>query len=327
MLMSMQPNLPTDLLRAFVTVIDLDGYTSAAAALGRTQSAISQQVRRLEALIGQPLLQFSGGRITLTDAGRQLDPMARQLLRLNDDIVAGFRAERLTGWLKVGVPTDFSNDAMLRAISGFAVCHPGIRIEVTSRQSRDLLAALASDALDLALAIAPQDAMPWMMQSFSLRPSWAITAGSSPDLSRPVPLVRHPDPCEYADRMRTALRAAGLRWQTVLVSDDLEGLIAATRAGLGLTALTPATFVPGLRAVAPDEGLPALAPLRIGLFYKHARLNSAGQGLARHLMDGFTAPAGTKATCAGSTDRGQDRTRHRSTEAQINPSTNGAVHK
>jgi DNA-binding transcriptional LysR family regulator len=174
-------------------------------------------------------------------------------------------------------------------VSAFAVQHPDIRIEVTSRQSRDLLAALAADALDLALAIAPQDAMPWMMQSFSLRPSWAITADKTPDLTRPIPLIRHPDPCEYADRMRAALRAAGLRWQTVLVSDDLEGLIAATRAGLGLTALTPATLASGLRSVAPDEGLPALAPLRIGLFYKHARLKSAGQGLARHLMSGFIA--------------------------------------
>ena len=285
----MQPNLPTDLLRAFITVIDLDGYTPAAAALGRTQSAISQQLRRLEALLGQPLLQFRAGQIVLTDAARQLDPMARQMLRINDDIVAGFQAERLTGWLKVGVPTDFSNDAMLRAVSAFAVQHPDIRIEVTSRQSRDLRVALAADTLDLALAIAPSDVMPWMMQSFSLRPSWAIAVEKSPDLSRPVPLIRHPDPCEYADRMRSALRVAGLRWQTVLVSDDLEGLIAATRAGLGLTALTPATFAPGLRAVAPEEGLPLLGTLRIGLFYKHARLKSAGQGLARHLMAEFTA--------------------------------------
>lgn len=288
-LLTMQPNLPTDLLRAFITVVDLDGYTPAAAALGRTQSAISQQLRRLEAIIGAPLLQFSAGRITLTDAARQLDPMARQMLRINDDIVASFQAERLAGWLRVGVPTDFSNDAMLRAISAFAVQHPDIRIEVTSRQSRDLRTALAADALDLALAIAPEDDMPWMMQSFSLRPSWAIATGRSPDLSRPVPLIRHPDPCEYADRMRAALRSAELRWQTVLVSDDLEGLIAATRAGLGLTALTPATLAPGLRTLSEGDGLPPLAPLRIGLFYKHARLKSAGLALARHLMGGFTA--------------------------------------
>lgn len=216
--------------------------------------------------------------------------MARQMLRINDDIMAGFQAERLTGWLKVGVPTDFSSDAMLRSISAFAVLNPDIRIEVASRKSRDLLAGIAADALDLALAIAPQDAMPWMMQSFSIRPSWAVAVDKTIDLSRPVPLIRHPDPCEYSDRMRSALRVAGLRWQTVLVSDDLEGLIAATRAGLGITALTPATLAPGLRALGPDEVLPALAPLRIGLFYKHARLKSAGQGLARYLMSGFIAP-------------------------------------
>lgn len=286
----MQTNLPTDLLRAFVTVVDLGGYTAAAQALGRTQSAISQQLRRLEALIGHPLLLSQAGQIVLTDAARLLDPQARQLLRLNDDIVAGFEAERLSGWLRIGVPTDFSNIPMQRAIAAFAAQHSGIRIEVTSRLSRDLRQALAADRLDLALAIAPEDGMPWLVQSFALRPFWALT--ERPDLSRPLPLVRHPDPCEYGDRMRSALRGAGLSWRTVLVSDDVEGLISATRAGIGITALTPSTLAEGLRRADAQDGLPDLAPLRIGLFYKHARLKSAGHALAKHLLSRFAAPAG-----------------------------------
>lgn len=282
----MAQNIPTDLLRAFVTVIDLGGFTRAATALGRTQPAVSQQLRRLEELIGQPLLRAEGGQIRLSEAAQRLDPLARQMLRLNDDIVASFADERLSGWLRVGVPTDFSNAFLLRAISDFAAAHPGVRIEMASRLSRDLRAGLAGDDYDLVVAIAPEDGMPWLVQGFAAQPFWALpeTAGPLPEV---LPLVRHPDPCEYAERMRAALRAAGRRWRTTLVSADVEGLAAAVRAGLGVTALTPATLAPGLRAARPEDGLPPLAPLRIGLFYKHARLGKAGHGLAQWLLARF----------------------------------------
>lgn len=282
----MATNIPTDLLRAFVTVIDLGGFTRAATALGRTQPAISQQLRRLEDLIGAPLLRAEAGQIRLSEAAQRLDPLARQMLRINDDIVAGFADERLSGWLRVGVPTDFANAFLLRAISDFAAAHPGVRIDMASRLSRDLRAGLAADEHDLVVAIAPQDGMPWLVQAFTAQPFWALAeaAGPLPDL---LPLVRHPDPCEYADRMRSALRAAGRRWRTTLVSADVEGLAAAVRAGLGVTALTPATLAPGLRAARPADGLPPLDPLRIGLFYKHARLGKAGHGLAQWLLARF----------------------------------------
>ncbi|SEN46239.1 DNA-binding transcriptional regulator, LysR family [Gemmobacter aquatilis] len=280
----MPTNIPTDLLRAFVTVIDLGGYTRAAEALGRTQPAISQKLRRLEAIIGQPLLLAEAGQIRLTDAARTLDTLARQMLRINDDIAASFADERLSGWLRVGVPTDFSNAFMLQAIADFAAAHRGVRIEVSSRASRDLRTALAAEELDMIFAIAPEDGMPWLVQSFRVTPFWAISAAVQLDPAAPVPLLRHPDPCEYADRMRSALRDAGRPWRTLLVCNDVEGLVAAVRAGLGVTALTPATLAAGLRRADVGDGLPPLAPLRIGLFYKHARLSRAGHGLAQSLL-------------------------------------------
>lgn len=88
------------------------------------------------------------------------------MLRLNDDGVAEFEAERLSGRLRVGVPTDFSNAPMQRAIAEFAAQHSRIKIEVTTRLSRDLPQALAADQLDLTIAIAPEDGMPWLVQSF-----------------------------------------------------------------------------------------------------------------------------------------------------------------
>ena len=84
-------NLPTDLLRTFVTVLDLGGYTRAAELLGRTQPAISLQMRRLEGIVGTKLVTLQGRDLRLTEDGEILSMYARQILRLNDDAVAKFQ--------------------------------------------------------------------------------------------------------------------------------------------------------------------------------------------------------------------------------------------
>lgn len=281
----MPKNIPTDLLRSFVTVVDLGGFTKAARALGRTQPAISLQIRRLEDLLQTKLIRTSGRQFRLTDDGVALGPYARQLLRLNDDIIAHFADSALAGWIRVGVPTDFSHSFLLEAISGFAARHPDVRIEIESLLSAELRDALVNDQLDISLAIVPEGDVPYLVESTTVHPFWAIRDGLHLDPRKPVPLVRHPDPCEYATRMRNALRTSGRGWRSVLVSRDIEGLQSAVLAGLGATALTPATLLPGMRVAREDEGFPKLAPLSIGLFYKHAVLHDAGHALAQHLLD------------------------------------------
>lgn len=284
----MLTNVPTDLLRTFVTVVDLGSYTRAAEALGRTQPAISLQVRRLEDLLRTQLINTEGRQFRLTDAGVALGPYARQILRLNDDIVAHYAAEALSGWIKVGIPTDFSNAFLLGAITRFAASHPDVRIEVESRLSRTLRQDIAADRLDLVVAVAPSQDEAYLVNSASITPIWAVADSFALDRQAALPLIRHPDPCEYVDRMRNALRLSGRAWQTKLVSGDVAGLQAAILAGIGASALTPATLVPGLRVGTQAEGFPPLEPLRIGLFYKHARLSKAAHGLAQWLMQQVT---------------------------------------
>jgi len=281
----MPKNIPTDLLRSFVTVVDLGGFTRAANALGRTQPAISLQIRRLEEMLNTKLIRTSGRQFRLTDDGVALGPYARQLLRLNDDIVSHFADKSLEGWIRVGVPTDFAHSFLLEAITGFAARHEDVRIEIKSMVSSDLREALAGDRLDITAAILPDKDVPFLVETREVQPFWAIKDGVYPDSSSPLPVVRHPDPCEYATRMRNALSRSRRGWRTMLVSRDVEGLQAAVLAGLGATALTPATLLPGMRVGREDEGFPQLSPLRIGLFYKHAVLGEAGHALAQHLLD------------------------------------------
>lgn len=284
----MLTNVPTDLLRTFVTVVDLGSYTRAGEALGRTQPAISLQIRRLEELLRTQLINTEGRQIRLTDGGVALGPYARQILRLNDDIVAHYAAEALSGWIKFGLPTDFANAFLLGAITRFAASQPDVRIEVESRLSRDLRGDLAADRLDMVVAIAPTQDEAYLVNTATITPIWAVADSFRWEEKSTLPLVRHPDPCEYADRMRNALRGSRKAWKTKMVSGDVAGIQAAVLAGIGASALTPATLLPGLRVGTLAEGFPPLAPLWIGLFYKHARLSKAAHGLAQWLMQQIT---------------------------------------
>ncbi|MEJ6389308.1 LysR substrate-binding domain-containing protein [Gymnodinialimonas ulvae] len=281
----MPNNIPTDLLRSFVTVVDLGGFTKAAKALGRTQPAISLQIRRLEDILQTKLIRTSGRQFRLTDDGVALGPYARQMLRLNDDLIAYFSDSALAGWIRVGVPTDFSHSFLLEAISEFAARHPDVRIEIESMLSSDLRVALANDRIDISVALVPEGDVPYLVETTTVEPLWAVKKDVLFDRKAPIPIVRHPDPCEYASRMRNALRMSGRSWRTQLVSRDVEGLQSAVLAGLGATALTPATLKPGMRVAGEDERFPKLAPLKIGLFYKHAVLHDAGHALTQHLLD------------------------------------------
>jgi DNA-binding transcriptional LysR family regulator len=281
----MLTNVPTDLLRAFVTVVDLGSYTKAAEVLGRTQPAVSLQIRRLEDVLRTRLLNTEGKQVRLTAAGVELGPYARQMLRLNDDMIAHFANETLSGWIRVGLPTDFSTTFLLNALTQFAVDHPDVRLEVESMLSRDLRLALAADRLNIAIGIAPPGEDVYLVNSATIRPNWAMADSFRWEKHLPLPIVRHPDPCEYAERMRVAMRGTKRAWKTVLVTSDVTGIQSALLAGIGVSALTPATLSPGLRIGREDEGFPLLEPLRVGLFYKHARLSKAGHGLAQWLMD------------------------------------------
>lgn len=278
-------NVPTDLLRSFVTVVDLGSFTRAAEALGRTQPAVSLQIKRLEELLRSQLINTEGRQIRLTSAGMSLGPYARQILRLNDDIVAHYANESLSGWIRVGVPTDFSNDFLLGAVTQFAANHPDVKIEMESHLSRDLRHKLATDKLDLVVAIAPTTDEAFLVNAATIVPIWAVSEAFQWDKQAVLPIVRHPEPCEYAERMGESLRNARKTWKTVLVSADVSGIQAAVKAGIGASALTQATMLPGMRVGTKKEGFPDLKPMHIGLFYKHARLSKAGHGLAQWVME------------------------------------------
>ncbi len=277
-------NLPTDLLRTFIAVVELGGHSKAGALLGRSQPAVSLQIQRLEDLVRAPLLMQEGRSILPTAAGEALLSYAREMVRINDEAVSYFHRTDVTGVLRIGLPTDYAVAFLQDAMTSFSQGHAEVGLEIHCDLSRELHQRLRADELDVIVAMMPAARMPYLSRSWVEQPIWASSEDFQPDPSRPVPLGAHPEGCEYRSRMVQALDAVERRWRVVYTGPGINGLQNAVLGSLCVTALTKATMLPGMRVLDNTDGFPALEPLRVGLFYKHPRLSVAGLQLVSDLV-------------------------------------------
>lgn len=277
-------NLQTDLLRTFVSIVDLGSFTKAGGALGRTQPAISLQMRRLEELVGRPLLRQEGRSFQLTADGEMLLSYARDILRMNDEAAAFFNRTRLAGLLRVGLPSDYAVAFLQGVIIEYAHINPEVSLELHCDLSGRILEAMHADNLDLVIAMVEPGRTQYMSRAWIERPIWVGAESPVVDVTRGVAIAAHPDGCAYRARMIQALDAALIRWRVSYTGPGISGLQNAVMNGLGITALTHHTLLPGMRVLGTADGLPPLDDIRVGLFYKHPRLSSAGIGLVNHII-------------------------------------------
>lgn len=277
-------NFSTDLLRTFVSIVDLGSFTKAGNALGRTQPAISLQMKRLEDLVGRPLLRQEGRSFQLTPDGEMLLGYARDILRLNDHAAAFFNNARRTGTLRVGLPSDYAVGFLQGVITDYARRHPEVALEIHCSLSTVLLERMRGDNLDLVIAMVNSDRDQYLSRSWIERPIWSSVDDAHIDVGAGLQIAAHPEGCIYRARMIRALDAARIRWRISYTSPGISGLQNAVLNGLGISALTRHTLLPGMRVLGPDDGLPSLDDIRVGLLYKHPRLSSAGIELINHII-------------------------------------------
>lgn len=277
-------NFQTDLLRTFVSVIDLGAFTKAGEALGRTQPAISLQIRRLEELVGSPIIKQVGRTLLLTSEGEMLLSYAREILRLNDEVASYFDRSKIAGVIRVGLPNDYAVAFLQGVITEYTRQHTDISLELHCGWSAEILDRLHADELDIAVAMVNGERAQYLSRSWIERPIWAAAADVSFDPAIGICLAAHPEGCAYRARMIQALDDAQIRWRVAYTGSGIAGLQNAVVNGLGVSALTQYTMLPGMRALDERDGLPPLAEIRVGLFYKHPRLSDAGIGLVNHII-------------------------------------------
>lgn len=282
--MAVITNLPTDLLRTFVSVVELGGHSKAGALLGRSQPAISLQIRRLEELVRAPLLTQEGRSIQPTPAGESLLSFAREILRINDEAVRFFHRTDMSGVLRIGLPTDYAVSFLQNTLTAFLRQHPEVELEIHCDLSRELHQLLRTEDLDIIIATMPVPRMPYLSRAWIEQPIWVAAKDYEPVAKRPVPLGAHLEGCDYRSRMIGALDSVERRWRIVYTGPGISGLQNAVLNGLCVTALTQATLLPGMRELTEEEGFPRLEPLRVGLFYKHPKLFPSGLQLVSDMV-------------------------------------------
>jgi DNA-binding transcriptional LysR family regulator len=276
-------NFDMDALRSFVAGIDAGSFAQAADRLGRSTSAVSAQLKKLEEQAGTALVRRSGRGLTLTDGGEVLLSYARRLLNLNDEAVSAVRDIELEGWIRLGIQEDFGETVLPQVLGRFARAHPRVLMEGRIARNVELMDKIASGHLDLALAWDDGTAAAAELIAF-LPLVWLGAAEGEPIWQAsghvPLPLAVLEAPCLLRKIACEHLDRQGLAWRVAFVSPSLAGLWAATAAGLGIALRTPAGRPAAVRVLDSSAcGLPALPSLGL-------RLHRSGKGnapIAEHL--------------------------------------------
>jgi DNA-binding transcriptional LysR family regulator len=269
--------------------MELGNFAKAAERLGRSTSAVSAQLKKLEEQAGTPIFRKVGRGLALTDAGETMLGYARRLLELNDEAAAAVHSVELEGWVRLGLQEDFGETLLPDVLGRFARAHPKVRIEARVVRNAELLERVTSGKLDLALAWSDgtltahcerigEVPMRWIGPSEG-PPGWQAASGE------PMPLASLEAPCLLRSAATKALDEAGISWRLAFVSPSLGGLWAATAAGLGLTIRTPIGLPAKVRPLAPGTiGLPDLPKLGLVLHRAEAEPQPAAARLAELVL-------------------------------------------
>jgi DNA-binding transcriptional LysR family regulator len=263
-------NLDTALLRTLVTAIDLGGFGRAAERLGRTQSAVSLQMQRLEQHLGETLFRKQGRSLVLTDGGEAILGYARRILELNDEAISAVKGLAVAGSVRLGLPQDFAETGLPTILARFARAHPAVRIEARVDRNFVLLDQLKRGDLDLALVFG-QTHDDKSIKVAELPIVWIGPAQFSWSRREPLPLVLFEAPCLFRQAALQALDKAGIAWRVTFSSPSLAGLWAGVQAGLGITIRTPEGLPQHLRVLDKSYRLPKLASVGLRL---HAATSS-----------------------------------------------------
>lgn len=261
------PNLELDLLRTFVAVAEGNSFAAAAESVHRTQSAVSQQMQRLEQLVGKELFGRSGRNKSLTEHGVKMLGYARRILRLNDEACLSLMYDDVDGVLRIGSPDDTANTILPELLSRFSKAYPRLVIEIVVKRSPFLMDMLKNDVVDMAISTVESVDYPSLVLRVS--PSlWYCATNYELNIDEPLPLVVLDEPSTYRNMAINHLEQAGIAWRIAYVATTLSGARAAVRAGLGIMARSIELLGDDLRILGEADGLPRLPDIKYNLYMR-----------------------------------------------------------
>ncbi|SFD51802.1 LysR family transcriptional regulator [Roseivivax sediminis] len=267
------PDLDIALLRSFIAVSRAGSIRSAAVRIGRTQSAVSLQIKRLEAIVGEQLFHRTGSGIAPTAAGERFFSGAERILAAHDDTLEEIRSEGVRGSIVFGCPEDYLTAFFPDLLGRYGAAHPGVEIEFICLPTVELQPLLQRRRIDLALVSLPNSAQSEDIIRYEPL-VWIASARVPALLHDPaLPLALSAPATLDHQEARRALDAAGMSYRIAHASNGLAGLLAIARSGLAISVATRAAVPDDLAIV--TESLPPLPDIGVSLAYASARPSRA----------------------------------------------------
>lgn len=282
----MARNLDIDLIRTFIAVADHASMTAAANVRYLTQSAISQQVRRLEELLGQALFERERRGLKLTPAGERLIVKGRRLLALNDDIWSELTENEIKGKVRLGLPYDLVETCIAPVIKTFVSAYPQVEISLHCAASPDLIKNLAAGEVDLIVVEEPQGPSDGECLRVE-RLVWVGARNGGAYLKTPLPVSMVADTCAFRPAVLNALESHDRGWRTVFENGNIAATTATVRADLAVTAWLVSTVPSDLEILSADKAPTDLPLFAINLHLPKGPVAKSTAELARHLREGF----------------------------------------
>jgi DNA-binding transcriptional LysR family regulator len=273
--------LDTMQLKSFIAIAETGTFSHAADTVGRTQSALSLQIKKLEEGLGCSLFNRNGRRVKLTEQGEIFLGYAKRMIQLQWEVYSRIKEPDVQGEIRLGTPEDFATHYLPEVLANFRKYHPRVQLNVACDLTLNLIEGFQRGSFDLILVKRDPQRVKGGTRVWREPLVWA--AADYRKLEEPLSLVLSPQPCIYRARALAALDRAKKPWHISYTSPSLAGTIAAVKAGLGITVL-PANMLPqGIHPIRKEMKLPELADAEIALM-KRDDLPKVGEILSEHIV-------------------------------------------
>jgi DNA-binding transcriptional LysR family regulator len=273
-------NIPTELLRTLVSVVDQRSFTRAAQSLGVTQPAVSAQIKRLQFLLGYELLDKSAPGVSLTPRGEMVVTQARRMLSINDQIAQLSGREPTAQTVRVAIPGDFAGAKIPGTLAQFRKRWPDISFVVSATSFENMVRGLRQGDIDLAVAIAHSQPSIEAHHLWVDQAVWVRSDATQLDPVGPVPLVSFGEDCSCRYTAVNALNRVGRECDFVFTSRSIASLEAAVLAGLGIMVLPRCRVPQTALSIWEDAPLPELPQLYCGIYLRQGGNRVALEELA-----------------------------------------------
>jgi DNA-binding transcriptional LysR family regulator len=283
--------LEPDLLRTFLAISDAGSFTGAGAVVGRTQSAVSMQIRRLEEQLRCSLLRRSAHEVALTPQGEILRRHAKLILNAQQAALAALSRPDVPYEISLGIPDDYALGLLPAVLRDFQSVHPNASVAITCEPSRDIIRNMAEGAYDLALVTEGQGPVvgPVVHQESC---HWVTGATGDAHAREPLPLAFGQQDDTYRQWAIDRLVEQGRAFRIAYTSVSMAAIRGAVASGLAVSVMARSSMTTAMRALGRADGFPDLPVLRVRLVTSPRNRTEMVQALESFLVERMRERAG-----------------------------------